>query len=534
PLYGRDSYTVQSTRSAGAASNNLYNLADFMFGLRAQYALSNALVAQLRKNRHFAYLQDDLRVNDRLTLNLGLRYEYASPFWEANNTLSNFDPASRTMLIAKDGSIYDRALVDPDRNNFAPRVAFAYSPMDQTVVRGGYGISYVHVNRTGAADLLPINGPQVINAVINQTNPLDQSFLPTERGYPAGLTDPSKFNPLTANISYIPRDFQSARVQSWFVSVQREIGPSMLVDVAYVGNDGDGLAIIGNYNQAAPNNAAGTLPLQSRRPIPEFSDITYVFNGGRSRYDALQLKYEWRLGSTLSLLSSLTLSRAKDNGAQSLENNNRNFPGPQDFNNLADEYGTGSYHQPYNSTTSFVWMLPFGHGQRWGDGWSTAVDALLGGWQLAGIHSLAPGETVTFTYTPSAAQSVSGIAQDFRGANNYRPNVTCDPYAPSGEQNINNWFNKTCVIAPTDPSQPFGNAGRNTVRGPNYGSFDLAAVNQRGSSGQPRIELRVEAFNLFDRANFTAPNGNRSSAGFGTITSTYDPRQMQLGVKLLW
>ncbi|HJZ75071.1 MAG TPA: TonB-dependent receptor [Vicinamibacterales bacterium] len=534
PLYGRDTYTGQFTRPAGAASNNLYNLADFMFGLRSQYALSNALVAQLRKNMHFAYLQDDLRVNDRLTLNLGLRYEYASPFWEANNTLSNFDPASRTMLIAKDGSIYDRALVDPDRNNFAPRVGFAYSPMDQTVVRGGYGISYVHVNRTGAADLLPINGPQVINAVINQTNPLDQSFLPTERGYPAGLTDPSKFNPLTANISYIPRDFQSARVQSWFVSVQREIGPSMLVDVAYVGNDGDGLAIIGNYNQAAPNNAAGTLPLQSRRPIPEFSDITYVFNGGRSRYDALQLKYEWRLGSTLSLLSSLTLSRAKDNGAQSLENNNGNFPGPQDFNNLAAEYGTGSYHQPYNSTTSFVWMLPFGHGQRWGDGWSTAVDALLGGWQLAGIHSLAPGETVTFTYTPSAAQSVSGIAQDFRGANNYRPNVTCDPYAPSGEQNINNWFNKTCVIAPTDPSQPFGNAGRNTVRGPNYWSFDLAAVKQVRISGQTRIELRVEAFNLFDRANFTAPNGNRSSAGFGTITSTYDPRQMQLGVKLLW
>src|SRR5262249_23299955 len=193
------------------------------------------------------------------------------------------------------------------------------------------------------------------NAVINQTNPLDQSFLPTERGYPAGLTDPSKFNPLTANISYIPRDFQSARVQSWFVSVQREIGPSMLVDVAYVGKDSDGIAIIGNYNQAAPNNAAGTLPLQSRRPIPEFSDITYVFNGGRSRYDALQLKYEWRLGSTLSLLSSLTLSRAKDNGAQSLENNNGNFPGPQDFNNLAAQYGTGSHPHPHHRNDGLLW-----------------------------------------------------------------------------------------------------------------------------------------------------------------------------------
>src|SRR5262249_56986051 len=98
------------------------------------------------------------------------------------------------------------------------------------------------------------------------------------------------------------------------------------------------------------------------------------------------------------------------------ENNNGNFPGPQDFNNLAAEYGTGSYHQPYNSTTSFVWMLPFGHGQRWGDGWSTAVHALLGGWQLAGIHSLPPRGTAAFTYTPAAAPSGSGLPPRVRGA----------------------------------------------------------------------------------------------------------------------
>ena len=99
PLYGRDTYTGQFTRPAGAASNNLYNLADFMFGLRSQYALSNALVAQMRKDMHFAYVQDDIRASDRLTLNAGLRYEYASPFWEANNTLSNFNPATRTMVV---------------------------------------------------------------------------------------------------------------------------------------------------------------------------------------------------------------------------------------------------------------------------------------------------------------------------------------------------------------------------------------------------------------------------------------------------
>jgi hypothetical protein len=129
---------------------------------------------------------------------------------------------------------------------------------------------------------------------------------------------------------------------------------------------------------------------------------------------------------------------------------------------------------------------------------------------------------------------VSGIQQDFRGANNYRPSVICDPYAPAGQQSITNWFNKACVVNPTDPSQPFGNAGRNMVRGPNFWQVDLAAIKQVQLSGTTRVELRLEAFNLFDRVNFAPPNSNRSSGGFGTITSTYDPRQVQLGVKVIW
>jgi hypothetical protein len=129
---------------------------------------------------------------------------------------------------------------------------------------------------------------------------------------------------------------------------------------------------------------------------------------------------------------------------------------------------------------------------------------------------------------------VSGIQQDFRGANNYRPNVTCDPYPASGQQSITNWFNKDCVVAPTDPSQPFGNAPRNSVRGPNFWTFDLAATKQVPLAGDARIEVRLEAFNLFNRDNFAPPNANKSSGAFGTITSTYDPRQLQLGVKFIW
>ena len=263
PLYGRDQYAGQFTRPTGAANSNLYNLADFMFGLRSTYALSNILVANLRQNMHFLYLQDDLRVNDRLTLNLGVRYEYATPWVEKDNILSNFDPATRQMVLARDGSLEDRATVTPDRNNIGPRLGMAYTLTARTVLRGGYGVSYVHFHRAGGANVLPINGPQVINAVVVQGNALDPAFRRTEQGYDAGLTDPSRFNPLAANITYMPRDYHSSQVQSWFASVQREFGPRMIVDVAYVGNRADDLLLFANLNQAAPNNAAGTIPLQA-------------------------------------------------------------------------------------------------------------------------------------------------------------------------------------------------------------------------------------------------------------------------------
>lgn len=532
PLYGRDSYGGQLTRPSGAAANNLYNVSDFMFGLRSQYALSNILIANLRQQMHFAYVQDDFRVNDGLTLNLGLRYEYATPHWEKDNTLSNYDPDARRMVLARDGSLEDRALVRPDRNNFGPRLGFAWTVLPSTVVRGGYGISYVHFHRAGAANILSINGPQVVNAVTVQGNALDPAFRTTQQGYPDRFADPSRFDPLLANITFMPEDYHSSQVQSYYISVQREIGRNMVLDVAYVGNRADDLLLFANFNQARPNNAQGTIPLQARRPIPEFADITYAFNGGESRYNSLQVKYEYRLRQGLLLLNALTWSKAKDNGAGSLEGPNGNFPAPQDFYNLDADFGTSAYDQPINNTTSFVWELPFGRGRRWLSGAGALAEGLLGGWTVAGINSMTSGEPVTLTYAPVTAFQVSGIQQDFRGANNYRPNVIGDPYGDT--ESVTTYLNRDTVVIPTDPSQPFGDAPRNSVRGPWFWQTDFVASKEFGLpiGDQTRIQVRFEVFNLLNRVNFRGPNGNRSSAAFGTITSTYDARQLQLGVKL--
>ena len=534
PLYGRDAYSGQISRQglAGATASNLYNLADFMFGFRSQYALSNILIANLRQQMHFAYVQDDFRVNNNLTVNLGLRYEYATPQWERDNILSNYDPATNSLIAAKDGSLFERSRIKPDRNNFGPRAGFAWTVLPQTVVRGGYGMSFVHFHRAGGANILPINGPQVINAVVNQTNPNDPAFRPTQQGYPTDLTVPSRFNPLLANITYMPEDYHSSEVQSYFISVQREIARNMLLDVAYVGNRADELLLLANYNQANPNNAAGTIPLANRRPIAGFADITYAFNGGKSRYNSLQVKYDYRPRRGLLLLNAFTWSKAKDNGAGTLEAPNGNFPSPQDFRNLDADFGTSGYNQPYNNTTSVVWELPFGEGHRWLANAGPVVEALLGGWTVSGINTMTSGEAVNLTYTAATGFIVSGIQQDFRGANNYRPNVNGDPYGDTSS--VTNYLNRDNVTLPTDFSQPFGNAPRNSVRGPWFWQLDaVAAKDFRLPFGtDTRAQFRLEAFNLLNRANFRGPNGNRSAGAFGTITSTYDARQLQLGVKV--
>jgi hypothetical protein len=530
PLYGRDAYAGQFTRPTTAAANNIYNLSDFYLGLRAQYALSNILVANLRQNMHFMYVQDDIRLTDALTLNLGLRYEYATPWYERDNILSNFDPATRTLVPARDGSIEERSTIKPDRNNWGPRLGLAWSLTPGTVVRGGFGTSYIHFQRAGGGNVLPINGPQVVNAVVSQLDPTASSFRTTERGYPEGLTDPTRFNPLAANITYMPNDYRSSRVDSWFASVQREIFRNTIVDLAYVGNRSDGLLLFANFNQAAPNAPGQNLSLQARRPIQEFADITYAWNGGKSRYDGFQARVETR-GRGLYFLNALTLSRTKDNGAGSLENPNGNFPAPQDFNNLDAEYAISGYHQPFNLTTSVVWQLPVGRDRRYLSNASALTDALIGGWQVAFVSIFAAGDPVTFTYTPVAQAQVSGIAADFRGANNYRPNVTGDPYGD--KDSLTSYFDRASFQVP-DPSQPFGDAERNSVRGPNFWQVDFALQKDYrlpvGSS--TRLQVRAEAFNLFNRVNFRAPVGNLSANNFGSFTSTFDPRIIQLGLRL--
>ncbi len=541
PLYGRDIYNGQFSRPAGSPAPNAfqqgsYNLSDFLFGARSEYQLVNFYIAQYRQAMHYAYLQDDWKLTPKLTLNLGLRYEYATPQWERDNRLSNFDPVSHKLIPASSGSIADRAQVNPDRNNFAPRLGLAYSFNPKTVIRTGYGISYLHFNRAGGGNILGINGPQVVIAAIAQ-RPTEATFRATARGYPAGLTDPDKFDPLLSNISYIPRDTPTGYVQTWSFSVQREVMKNTIVDIGYVGNKSSHLILFADFNQARPNRVGENASIQARRPDQAFSAITVTSPQGFANYHALQARLEHKFSAGLYLLNSFVYSKAIDNAGQALEaqGGSGGRSSPQDFFNLASEKAVSDFDQTLNNTTSILYELPFGHGRKFANGIPKAADYAIGGWQISMINNLWSGSPVNFSYTPAAAFQVSQTLPDWRGGISYRPNVTGPVLAPDGQRNIDNYFNNGNVVIPTLASEPFGNAGRNIARRPGLFQMDLGL---QKAFPLPRegmaLHFRAEAFNLTNKTNFGNPTVNRSSAAFGTIRSTFPARQVQLALRLVF
>lgn len=551
PLYGVDSYAgafsrptcAQLGQAAGCTIPNdpaSYSIADFLFGLRSAFSVATNVIGNYRQHEHFMYVQDDFRVNSKLTLNLGLRYEYATPRWERDNVLSNYDPTTNSLITAKDGGISDRALVNPDRNDFAPRFGFAYNPNSKWVVRGGYGISYIHQNRVGSADLLGINGPQVVIATVNQNNPLDPSFRTTQMGYPSDLASPANFNPRAANITYIPRNYKTSYVQSWTFSVQRELPKGILLDVAYVGNRSVGLPVIGDYNQATPQpTSTSTLSLAARRPIQQFGAITWFNPAAFSNYNAMQVKTERRFANGLMFLNSFTWSKAIDNAGQSLDVSNGNSPAPQDMRNLAAERGVSNYDQTLVDVLSVVYQLPFGRGRRFGQNMPRFADAVLGGWELTAVNNAMSALPVNLRAwngsVPANFQTVGNLA-DFRGGEAFRPNVS-GTVTNSGSTStlIDNYFNKSNVSLPTDPSRPFGNAGRNSVRALPFNQLDLGIYKSFALPWEnSQVQFRSEFFNALNHTNFAAPNGDVSSASFGTIRSTYPSRQIQFALKLMF
>jgi hypothetical protein len=546
PLYGQDTFSGQFSKpcppapascaaipstSAAAAS---YNLADFIFGTPSVIAQGSYEVVNLRQYVHSLYAQDDWRVTPKLTVNLGLRWDFATPLYTRDNNWSNFDPATDTMIQATGGSLYNRSLVHPDYKDFGPRLGMAYSVDPKTVVRSGYGISYSFFNRPGSA-MEGINAPDALFGVLSQSipygGPVPTHFLNTVNSFTTGIANPAAFKPLVSNVDYIPANTRWPYIQNWFVSVQRQLTKDTVLEAAYNGSHSLRLPIIADYNQAVPT--ANGLQV----PIPSFGPITWADPAGDNDYEGLSVRLEHRFAKGLYLLNSFAWGKALGDSEQALEY----FPtpgfgaNPQNIYDLAAERGPSSYDIKLNNVTTVVYQLPFGKGRALGSNWNPVLNAIAGGWELTAINSAHTGQPIDIAYytVPSAINVTPGLSNDYRGQSELRPNVSGSGIGQSEGGMVHNYFAGYTFTEPTSQN-PFGNLGRDAFRAPSLEQWDLGADKNFHIAERFNLQFRSEFFNILNKTNFLIPDPRVNDASFGTITSTFPPRQIQFGLKLLF
>ena len=507
---------------------------DLLLGLPSQLALTSYTVMDQGQDMQFYFVQDDYRVSPKLTANVGMRYEYATPPRERDNQFANFDPATGTMIFATDGDVFDRALIHPDRNNFAPRVGFAYTPMSHWVVRGGYGVFYTHTVRQGREGLLGFNPPYLVDNLL-QTGVTGAAAIASAapfrlvNGYPSGLLDPTTLAPT------ISRRAQDANqrtpyIQQYNIVVQYELRSDIVFDVAYVGNKGTKLNGFRNLNQRAVITNPDGSQAAGNRPYPAFGDIQWMENRVSSTYKSLQLRLEKRFTNGLTGNVSYTLGEALSGAPDHISTSSGGagidtgvFREPQDGNNLRAERGPAEFDVRHRFVASYIWELPFGRGRHWGNSWNRAMDLAFGGWQVTGIHVLQSGLALTATLSGANVVNLGGERRA-------RPNLVGEPELSESQRTLARWFNTDAFAAFAVP-QAFGNAGVGIMRGPGVANFDFTFAKNFQVTDRRYFQFRTEIFNAFNHPNFGPPNIARDSSGFGQILSAAPARIIQFGVK---
>ena len=448
------------------------------------------------------FAQDNWRLRSNLTLSAGVRYEYIAPAVDVDDRANLYDAATGQFVRVGTGSM-PRGGYEPDRNNFAPRVGLAWTPdaAGTVVVRGGYGI-YYNQGALATGEGLYFN-PPYFNLNIN---------VPYPGVPPVTLQNPFPANypvRLPSSATAYQRDLQTGRLEHWSAGVQHQLGGRRVLELAYVGSRGHDLIAARDMNQPKPSPAQVNL-----RPNPLLGDITLIESRGTSKYNALQVKFQQRLDRGVSILSSYTLGKSEDDASGFFASTgDPNFP--QDSNNPAAEYGRSSFDVRHRFSLSFSAELPF--------------RSFLSDMELQGIVTMQSGRPFTVALLPENDNSNTGRSTLGFGAND-RPNVS--GVAKLDEPTADRWFNTQAFTMPAFGT--FGNAGRNILDGPGYQNINLAVLKHVALPGEGRLQLRAEAFNLFNRANYNLPDAFLGSPTFGRVVSADSPRRCQFGVRWIF
>ncbi|MBV9608413.1 MAG: TonB-dependent receptor, partial [Acidobacteria bacterium] len=440
-----------------AVSGTGYDFADFLLGLPQQTSVQfGANNYHFRGNSWDLFAQDEWRLRGNLTLNIGLRYEYVSPFTEADNRIVNLDVAPNFTAVATvlPGQVgpysgaFPVTLVRPDRNNFAPRLGIAWKPFNRTVVRAGYGINYNTGAYNNIVQQLAFQPP----FSITQTNVESAvTSLTLQNGFPAAVP-----NTITNNYAVDP-NYRLGYVQIWNLDIQQEINPTLIVNIGYTGTKGTRLDIV-----EAPNRTATGLL------IPGVQPFLFETSDGNSIAHAGTLRVRKRLQHGVSIGGRYTFSKSIDN-ASTIGNGTASTGGgavlvAQNAFDLAAERGLSSFDQRHRFTADYLVELPFGHDRRWLRNPGVAR-AVLGDWQWSGDWTIASG-------TPFTARVLGSFTDVNRGTNgSLRADYTGLPISIP-DPTVTQWFDTAAFVTP--PSGQFGNAGRNTIIGPGSRLFNMA------------------------------------------------------------
>ncbi|AXC12649.1 Oar protein [Acidisarcina polymorpha] len=486
-------------------------VADTLLGLPVSSKISTVSYYGNRQHSYGAFFEDIFKAAPSLTMDLGLRYDYATPSYEAHNRQSNFD-YTKGIIIPAGTPGYPSKLANTAKDNFAPRFGFTYKPLPDRplVVRVGFGRFFVFQEiRTG--DPLQINynlpffyEPTFISDGLTPALTLATGFpaLNADEAVNAGVTS-QDFNPRTAVYD------------EWNMNVEYQLPGDILISPAYVGTKGTHLQVLVDRNQIPTPQ---TIFDQSLRPYPNFGPFASIENRGNSTYHSFQLKVEKRSNNGLYFISAYTFSKSINDQPEIC----CNAPWPQNSYNLPAEKGVSDFDNRHRWVTSVDYALPVGKGQRFLNN-GKMLDEAFGGWHVGGIITFRSGFAFSpeMSYDPTNTGSQGLLRTDRIG----------DGHLAHRGPSL--WFNPNDFPVPT--CNCFGNAGKNILEGPGESSLDLSARKFFPITERVSFEFRAEFFNAFNHAVFSQPDPfiTDGPGQTGVITSTVLPqRQIQFAGKL--
>jgi hypothetical protein len=547
----KGAHTIKMGANLLRMQNNIYNIrseignyafngrftndgaADFLLGMASSYDWSSRIQVDLRAWNTAAFLQDDWKVSRNLTVNLGMRYELTTPFIDKRDRMGILDnytnPANPRIIYAgsEGKDTFNRAMIAIDRNNFMPRVGFAYKVREKTVLRAGYGVFFMLFEPLGDSEFLIGNPPNAFGVNLASSATVPAVLL--NQGPPDGALTIQRATGLTF-VAYERRPNQSYS-QQWNFNIQRELAQDWLLEVGYSGTKGTHLVsrYDDNFSPPAPGNINAKRPL-NRMEIPGTGVVTSPLAGiygyhhnGNSIYHGLVTKLEKRFSQGFTVLTSYTFSKTIGDTCGGAPQGNTTGCGYQDIRNIRLERSLDNQDIPHRLVVSGVYEMPFGRGRRFGASMPGYANAILGGWAIGSIVTAASGRPYNVTTQGNPANTGSFLVVN-------RPNVNGNPNL--GTRTIQRDFD-TSVFTPND-QYTIGTAGRNILRQRSQFGWDFSALKDFRIVEALTLQFRFEAFQFTNTPRFGQAGAVLGTNTFGQITSAATPRNLQFGLKLIW